>query len=94
MTPVIVLGLCVLGLILLLFRQARLAEAERTRILYASAQERASLLDRIQHPEVRQVQPVEVEPWEPPRDLAELAHLGQVVPQGVSVGTASPETRT
>jgi hypothetical protein len=89
MTPVIVLGLCVLGLILLLFRQARLAETERARILSASVQERASLLDRIQHPEVRQVEQAEVEPWEPPKDLAELAHLGQIVPDGVTVGSAS-----
>jgi hypothetical protein len=89
MTGTIVLGLCVLGLILLLFRQARLAETERARILSAGVQERASLLDRIQHPEVRQVQPVEVEPWEPPKDLAELAHLGQIVPDGVTVGRGS-----
>jgi hypothetical protein len=52
-------------------------------------EERRALADRIQHPERIQVAPVEVEPWEPPKDLAELAMVGQIVPDGVQVGTPS-----
>ncbi len=53
-------------------------------------EERASLLDRIQHPERVQVQgtPDGYEPPEPPPDAAELAYIGQEVPDFVSVGTA------
>jgi hypothetical protein len=55
----------------------------------AHRQEVASLLDRIQHPEVRQVQAGEPVEYEPPRDLAELAQVGQVVPDGYDVGANS-----
>lgn len=49
--------------------------------------ERASLLDRIQHPEVRQVRPAsESVEYEIPKDEAELAQVGQVVPEFVNVG--------
>ena len=44
------------------------------------------LLDRIQHPEVRQVQPLPSEPVDPPKDAAEMAFLGEQVPEGYEVG--------
>jgi hypothetical protein len=50
------------------------------------AEERAKLLDRIQFPETRQVAPSEPVFHEPPKDEAELAHIGQVVPDFVQVG--------
>ena len=50
------------------------------------ARERASLLDRVQHPEIRQIEPVAHAPVDPPRDPAELAHIGQIVPEFVHVG--------
>ncbi len=59
---------------------------EQRKIQEAYEQERASLLDRIQHPEVRQVQPGEIVEHEPPKDEAELAHVGQIVPEFVRVG--------
>ena len=49
--------------------------------------ERAKLLDRIQHPEVRQVVPSEIVIHEPPGDPAEMAFVGREVPEFVSVGT-------
>ena len=52
----------------------------------AWAQERQSLLDRIQFPDVRQVAPSEPVFHEPPKDEAELAHIGQIVPEFVQVG--------
>ena len=52
----------------------------------AWAQERQSLLDRIQFPETRQVTPGPVIEHEPPKDEAELAHIGQIVPDFVQVG--------
>jgi hypothetical protein len=51
--------------------------------------ERQKLLDRIQHPEVRQVEPGEPVEWDEPKDAAELAQVGQIVPDGVQVGTLS-----
>lgn len=39
----------------------------------------AKLLDRIQHPEVRQVEPGEVVQYDLPTDDAELAQVGQIV---------------
>lgn len=64
-------------------REASLLE----RALRRAEAERASLLDRIQHPERVQVTPVEREPIEAPRDSAELAYIGQIVPDGIQVGT-------
>ena len=52
----------------------------------AWAKERASLLDRLQFPETRQVEPGPMIEHEPPKDEAELAHIGQVVPDFVQVG--------
>lgn len=52
------------------------------------ASERAKLLDRIQHPEVRQVEPYrEAIVHEPPGDPSEMAFIGQEVPEFVNVGT-------
>jgi hypothetical protein len=48
--------------------------------------ERKQLLDRIQHPEIRQVEPGEPIDWDEPKDAAELAQVGQIVPDGVMVG--------
>jgi hypothetical protein len=53
----------------------------------AWATERASLLDRIQHPGTRQVQQAEPVLHETPKDLAEMAHVGQEVPEFVQVGS-------
>jgi hypothetical protein len=60
----------------------KLLEREREK----HREEIATLLDRIQFPEVRQVQPVHSEPIEPPRDAAELAMVGMEVPTGYDVG--------
>jgi hypothetical protein len=79
----VALAAFVILLVLLRERDARLLE----RLLVATAAERSSLLDRIQHPERAQVTPVEREPIDPPRDSAELAFVGQIVPEGVQVGT-------
>ena len=50
------------------------------------AKERSSLLDRIQFPQTKQVEPGEYIEHEPPKDEAELAHIGQIVPDFVQVG--------
>lgn len=44
------------------------------------------LLNRIQHPERLPVEPAEQIIHDPPKDLAELAHIGQEVPTGIYVG--------
>lgn len=49
--------------------------------------ERNALLDRIQHPTVRQVEARPVDPPPIPVDAAELAQIGQQVPEFVHVGT-------
>ncbi len=46
----------------------------------------SKMADRIQHPEVRQVEPGPVREYEPPKDEAELAQVGQIVPEFVQVG--------
>jgi hypothetical protein len=52
-----------------------------------AAVERRQLADRIQHPERVQVQPrPDYVPPEPPRDLAEMAHIGGIVAEFVHVG--------
>lgn len=51
--------------------------------------ERKSLLDRIQFPERIQVEPGPLEPVDVPIDAAELAHVGEVVPHFVNVGSES-----
>ncbi len=68
---------------LVLFAREREIRRERE----AWETERQSLLDRIQHPAIRHT--ATVEDWEheePPKDLAELAQVGQVVPEFVNVG--------
>ncbi|HTA98663.1 MAG TPA: hypothetical protein VK730_13605 [Solirubrobacteraceae bacterium] len=57
------------------------------RALAAAAEERQTLLNRIQHPERPIVPIVERESIEPPKDSAELAYVGGIVPEGVIVGT-------
>ena len=52
----------------------------------AWATERQSLLDRIQFPEIRQITPSEPVIHEPPKDEAELAQVGQIVPEFIQVG--------
>ncbi len=46
----------------------------------------SKMADRIQHPEIRQVEPGPQTEYEPPKDEAELAQVGQIVPEFVQVG--------
>jgi hypothetical protein len=80
--------LALLGIVILLTVLRERDARQFERLLAATAAERRSLLDRIQHPERAQVAPVEREPIEPPRDSAELAYVGQIVPEGVHVGAS------
>lgn len=82
------IGLAAIVALLVLLRERDARQLER--LLEATARERRSLLDRIQHPQRVQVAPVEREPVEPPRDGAEMAYVGQIVPEGVQVGTDGP----
>jgi hypothetical protein len=51
-------------------------------------EERRSLADRIQHPDRIQVVPSpDYRPPEPPKDEAEMAYIGQMVPDGIHVGS-------
>lgn len=59
---------------------------EVDQILAETSHERQKLLDRIQHPEVRQIEPIPQDPPEPPADAAELAFVGQEVPEFINVG--------
>ena len=59
-----------------------LLESERA----AHRAEIKDLLNRIQHPERLPVEPAERIEHDPPKDLAELAHVGQEVPTGIYVG--------
>ena len=52
----------------------------------AVAKERAQLLERIQRPEVRQVEPGEIQEMIPPKDVAEMAYVGEIVPEFIQVG--------
>ena len=72
---VIVLGLIVAALLVLRDRE-RQAHEKTTR----------SLLDRIQHPERTQVEAGPIVEYDPPKDTAELAHVGEIVPEFISVG--------
>lgn len=83
MTYVALAALLLCGVLLLgRERDARMLE----RVLRAVERERASLLDRIQHPQIRQVEPVEQIVHEPSNDSVELAHVGMEVPDSVPVG--------
>jgi hypothetical protein len=55
-------------------------------VLARAQAERSSLLDRIQHPEIRQVEPARYTPPPLPQDTIELAQIGGIVPDGVHVG--------
>ena len=55
-------------------------------LLAETSHERRLLLDRIQHPTVRQVEPGPQIEYDPPKDSAELAQVGQIVPDGYYVG--------
>jgi len=59
---------------------------ERERILEAAHAERASLLDRIQHPEYVQPAAVAYADADPPTDALELQYVGEEVPSFVHVG--------
>lgn len=73
----------------LLWRYSVVLERERTQ-WFAQL---AKMADRIQHPERVQVTPDSgYEPPEPPRDSAEMAQVGLVVPEFVSVGTEPEES--
>jgi hypothetical protein len=81
-------GLCLL-LVLLLAGQQLLHSRQLNAQIAEAAAERASLLDRIQHPQVKQVdgapEPHEAQPMTA-TDL-ELSFVGGEVPVGVSVGS-------
>ncbi len=63
---------------------AREREVRRERESWEA--ERRSLLDRIQFPELHQVEPGEVVEHEPPKDASELAFVGMEVPEFINVG--------
>jgi hypothetical protein len=79
----VIAGLLIVALIAQQFFQRR----QMDDLIADFAIERASLLDRIQHPEARQVEAGEVREYEPPKDTAEMAFIGQEVPYGYQVGT-------
>lgn len=79
---VVALALIVVALLVLRERDARRLEG----LLVAQAEERRSLSDRLQFPEQRQIAPIDSEPQEIPKDAAELAFVGQIVPTGYDVG--------
>lgn len=77
----------VVVLVVALYRQ-QVSHLNHLTLLWTKTEaERRALLDRIQHPGVRQIDREPVAPVEPPRDAAEFAHIGQVVPEFVHVGT-------
>lgn len=85
----VVAGLLAAGIVCMYFAH----QANVTRLLEQHEVERerndmaiGALLDRIQHPEVRQVQPGEPVEHTPPADAAELAMVGLEVPDFVHVG--------
>ncbi len=59
---------------------------ERKDLIAVHEKQLASFADRIQHPEIRQVEPGPTVEYETPRDEAELAQVGQIVPDFVQVG--------
>lgn len=76
-------ALLLVALILEEFRHQR----QLSSLLAAFTAERRSLLDRIQHPELHQIETGEITFTEPPKDTAELAYVGQEVPEFIDVGT-------
>lgn len=82
----------ILLLILALYRQNGGHQRHVDRLLERFDQSQAVLLDRIQHPQIIQ-NPVVRDAWEapvPPKDAAEMAMIGQIVPEFVHVGDDSP----
>ena len=71
----------------LLEREREAHRQELARLLAEHRAETATLLDRIQHPHVRQVEPVVMDDPEPPADAAEMAWVGQEVPEFIQVGS-------
>jgi hypothetical protein len=78
----VIAGLLIVALIALQFFHMR----ERDQIRTETARERASLLERIQRPEIRQVEATYSPPPEIPQDAAELSWVGLEVPEFVNVG--------
>ena len=74
-------------LIVVLIAQQFFQRRQMDDLIADFAIERASLLDRIQFPDVRQVEPGDVQEYEQPKDMAEMAFIGQQVPYGYDVGT-------
>jgi hypothetical protein len=87
----IIVAQAVILCILLLLHQREVAHWREIvwNMSVREATERASLLDRIQHPEIRQVESSEPIVHEQPKDLAEMAWVGQEVPEFVKVGDES-----
>ncbi len=59
---------------------------ERSHMIADYNHQLAKMADRIQHPEIRQVEPGPLIEHDPPKDEAELAQVGQIVPEFVKVG--------
>jgi hypothetical protein len=72
--------------IVILLAQHYLHQRTINTILLQASLERKTLADRIQHPEIRQVEPGERVEYDEPKDTAELAYVGQIVPDGIQVG--------
>lgn len=108
MTEVVVAGaiilivvLFVLDRVMVAFGRERVSWGDRVDALVAAAsaeratwaEERRELLNRIQHPERIPVTPGPYVPSEPPRDPSELAQVGQLVPEFITVGSAEQMLR-
>ena len=78
----IVASILAAGIILQYILNAR----ERSHLIATYNHELAKLADRIQHPTVRQVEPGPEVEHQLPKDEAEMAHVGQIVPEFVNVG--------
>ncbi|HXJ92613.1 MAG TPA: hypothetical protein VMT20_06990 [Terriglobia bacterium] len=78
----IIAGLLVVALIAQQFLHRRHMENVEAR----NTLERQKLLERIQHPEIRPIVPSEPVEYEMPKDEAELAQVGLIVPEFVQVG--------
>lgn len=79
-------GIAVL-LLIALAAQHHSHREQLDQILAETSHERQKLLDRIQHPAVRQVEPQEPPIiHESPRDAAQMAQIGQVVPDFIDFG--------
>lgn len=90
----IMAGLLVLAGVLIgvLFAEIEHSRQQVTTLLRHAEAERSRLLDRIQHPTVRQVKvSTYVDPPPLPRDASETAHVGGFVPEFVTVGTPPGE---